>query len=1110
MTLFCPNCQTYLAAAAACPACGQPQPEPPAVEPRWTAALEAVTYGTPVAAGHILFLLTGEGMPLQHTTLLALDLNARKVCWRYRLENTLVNDPALACGDVLYLAGRSADPLGHGLLLALDAATGDERWRWTPGARAVSVPALADGILYVTLDDDELWAVDAGSGIEIEHGRWHLRLPMPRSVAAPAASPDHPGWLFLPSRGPHLCAVDVAQREIAWHHSSPADAGNWFLKTPALAGGRLFAASTGGAVLALDAETGKRLWRAVPGQASKPLTAPVADGQRVYIGGRDHCVYALDADSGETLWRHETARRVEGRPLLLDGVLYVTGHDHCLRALDAATGLELWHVELSRRIEGGPAVSGDPSAGPWSFGPGTKGSGQALVLAADRAGHVVAVERVLAAETYVAQARWPEAAAAYARQGDLAAAARVYEEHLNEPFCAAELWQAADRPDRAAPLYRQAGAEDKARAAYRQATKQAAAAGDHLKAGDSSTAIGAWAEAGELYERADRLDLAAPAFEKAGLTDRAAECYQRAGRWAEAARLYEQMEAWPQAVECHERAGNWERAGHLQQRLRNFEAAASAFTQAARDLEQTAPHEKDRLAELWAAAEACCWETFDEVQAEACRRQVARYRGLPHLDVEIVPPDRVVRERYALLRFIVHNVGGGEAQQIIVHHTPSEFMGELSDTREIRGLVPGQKLQQFLSVRPLASGPVPLVIAIDYSDAAGDLYETTYRTRLTVLEPHEPPTPSLQTPALTAVFADFDLLIGRQRGDVYPVHVVRSPGGGARGDFCLPFTPQELAEAWQKLEDNEADEDWMQDFGVRLFTALFQGQVGSRFRRSQGMVTQGKGLRLRLRVESGDLIPLPWELFYDPERREFLSLTRRAPVVRHLRVAHPTAARPIPPPLQMLVLPASPRDLVPLDVQAEVEALQGAVKPLVEEGLLAWEVLRPPTVQALREHLLDHPCHILHFIGHGGFDGEEGYLALEGAQRRTKRLDARELKVLFSNTPVRLAVLNACLTARDAAHPTSGVNSHQRAYLGVAPALVDAGLLAVVAMQFSLGDDGARVFAQDFYRMLARRRPVDEAVDQARVAMMLELGLECRDWAAPVLFLRGSTGELFS
>jgi CHAT domain-containing protein len=104
-------------------------------------------------------------------------------------------------------------------------------------------------------------------------------------------------------------------------------------------------------------------------------------------------------------------------------------------------------------------------------------------------------------------------------------------------------------------------------------------------------------------------------------------------------------------------------------------------------------------------------------------------------------------------------------------------------------------------------------------------------------------------------------------------------------------------------------------------------------------------------------------------------------------------------------------------------------------------------------------------------------------------------------------LLNACLTARDLS--PQGPSVLERAYLGVAPALVDAGLLAVVAMQFSVSDEGARIFAQDFYRMLARRRPVDEAVDQARVATMLNLGLECRDWAAPVLFLRGSTGELF-
>lgn len=423
MIFFCPQCHTYLAADSFCPACGQPRPEPPVATALWTAALDAAIYGKPVAACGLLFLLTGQDAPTQHRTLLALDLATRQVRWRHRLDNMLVNDPVLAHGDVLVVAARSADPLGLGLLLALDIATGDECWHWIPDAQAVSAPALVGGTLYVTLNSRQLWAIDAASG----EAEWSLQLPTPHSVAAPAVSPEMLHRLFLPSRGPHLCAVDLDQRKKIWLYTSPEDVGDWFRATPALVGGRLFAASTGGAALALEAETGERLWRVVPGQAGKPLTAPMADDRRVYVGGHDRCVYVLDAASGETLWRRETGRRLKGRPLLVDDVLYVTGYDHNLRALDSATGVELWHVELSRSIKSGPAVSGD------------------LVLAADRAGNVVAVERVLNAEVYASQDRWAEAAVAYARVGRWEAAAIVWCDRMHDLAAAAAAFTQAAR-----------------------------------------------------------------------------------------------------------------------------------------------------------------------------------------------------------------------------------------------------------------------------------------------------------------------------------------------------------------------------------------------------------------------------------------------------------------------------------------------------------------------------------------------------------------------------------------------------------------------------------------------------------------------------------------
>ena len=500
-----------------------------------------------------------------------------------------------------------------------------------------------------------------------------------------------------------------------------------------------------------------------------------------------------------------------------------------------------------------------------------------------------------------------------------------------------------------------------------------------------------------------------------------------------------------------------------------------------------------------------------EAAGEECRRQLARLQGLPYIEVEIIAPETMVEGKYARVEFVLRNQGGDEARQIVVHHTPSEFVGDLSVSLEIRGLHPEQQLSQYLSIRPLVSGPVPLNVAIDYVDTSGNLHEITYRTHIIVLEEEStrarPPAPQHEPPAMISTFADFDVLFGQRRDHSYPVHVVRSPAGEARGTFDLPFSPEELDTALWRLEAGTTDRAFLRSLGSRLFTALFQGDVGSRFRSSQGMTAQGKGLRVRLRLDSAELLALPWELCYDPERDEFLSLTRRLPMVHYLPVPRPTTARPVSLPLRLLVVPASPRNLEPLDVQAEVAGLQQALEPLVSGGTLAVDILEAPTARELRKRLLDRSYHILHFIRHGGSDGQRGCIMLEDAGGQASPLDGERLGMILYDTPVRLAVLNACLTGREPER--RGMERYQRNYLGVAPALVDAGLLAVVGMQFSISDQGSRLFAYDFCEMLARHKPVDEAVDQARVAMALALGLGCRDWAAPVLFMRGSSGAIF-
>jgi hypothetical protein len=495
------------------------------------------------------------------------------------------------------------------------------------------------------------------------------------------------------------------------------------------------------------------------------------------------------------------------------------------------------------------------------------------------------------------------------------------------------------------------------------------------------------------------------------------------------------------------------------------------------------------------------------------------------LDLDVRSEGLVVGN-WSRVQFIVRNQGYGPAYRLVVRATGGQFEGQVITTQRIATLNAGDEREEWLDLRPLASGDtVPLRVSVEYANRDGqdcDYQETLY---MKVTRTGVDKTPSqvnlrvsdilrvvgagsiasILTPSGLARYQDIDILIDGSRSAGYGVRVLRSPAGEASGQLDLPFTPQALSETLGQIEAGPRNESLLRELGSGLFAALLTGNVGNRFRSSQGKVGRDEGLRLRLRVEATELLSVPWELLYDPEQRQFLCLTRQTPIVRYLPIPRPAACQPVPPPLQMLVVPASPRDMPPLEVAQEVALLRQAVQPLMDEGLLAVKVLSPPTPRALRAHLVDSACHILHFIGHGSFDAQGGYISLENREGLARDLHAAELKVLFAGTSLRLAVLAACLTARD----TAAEGASQRAYLGVAPALVDAGVPSVVAMQFSLTDVGGRAFAQDFYEMLARHKPVEEAVDQARVAVMLEMGLGCRDWAAPVLYMRGSPGVLF-
>lgn len=360
-------------------------------------------------------------------------------------------------------------------------------------------------------------------------------------------------------------------------------------------------------------------------------------------------------------------------------------------------------------------------------------------------------------------------------------------------------------------------------------------------------------------------------------------------------------------------------------------------------------------------------------------------------------------------------------------------------------------------------------------------------------------------------YLDFDLLIQRE-GEGYRAQVVDSPAGQAASKFKMPFSDLELENfllrvgrtrrGVRRIDSPEVKA--AKSFGERLFAAVFDGEVRGCLRSSLDEAgRQGGGLRIRLRMtEVPELADMPWEYLYNPILNRFLALSVETPLVRYLDLPERIRPLSVRPPLRVLVMISSPSDYPRLDVEREWSKLSESLSDLERRGLVVLERLEEATLASLQRRLRRGEYHILHFIGHGGFEQatQDGVLILEDEQERGRSVSGQELgTLLHDHRSMRLAILNACEGAR---------TSRTDPFAGTAQSLAQQGIPAVIAMQFEITDEAAVTFAQEFYGAVADGYPADAALAEARKAIFAQgNGLE---WGTPVLYLRCPDGIIFN
>lgn len=123
----------------------------------------------------------------------------------------------------------------------------------------------------------------------------------------------------------YLYCFDTASGELLW--KVPFNYG--VATTPILIGDRVIVMSSEGDVAAIDAKSGRIVWRVAPAGSLKTppwIPSPAHAAGRILVADNTNQIFALDASKGATLWR----KTLSGRPntsLLLVGEEVVVGTD---------------------------------------------------------------------------------------------------------------------------------------------------------------------------------------------------------------------------------------------------------------------------------------------------------------------------------------------------------------------------------------------------------------------------------------------------------------------------------------------------------------------------------------------------------------------------------------------------------------------------------------------------------------------------------------------------------------------------------------------------------------------------------------------------------------
>ncbi|MEP5154850.1 PQQ-binding-like beta-propeller repeat protein [Planktotalea sp.] len=319
----------------------------------------------PVVADGRIFVMDAK------STVTAVSLGGEKL-WSVDLTPARDQQNDAGGGGLAYGDGKLIVSSGFGKVRALDPASGAELWLQDLDAPATGTPSISRGLVYLVAGDNVAWAIDANSGrVEWQLDGSASDVSNVSGGPAPAVGDDLVIFAFgsgemqaaFRKGGLRRWNATVAGQRRGVAASTVSD----ITGDPVIAGNTVFAGSHSGRIVAVNADSGARLWTAKDG-ALGPVWP--AGGSIFAVSDRNELI-RLDGETGTRIWgtklpffvKEDRRRRVEivahYGPVIAGGRVLVASNDGLIRSFDPASGAQLSAVEVPGGATTNPVVAGN-------------------------------------------------------------------------------------------------------------------------------------------------------------------------------------------------------------------------------------------------------------------------------------------------------------------------------------------------------------------------------------------------------------------------------------------------------------------------------------------------------------------------------------------------------------------------------------------------------------------------------------------------------------------------------------------------------------------------------------------------------------------------------